>query len=76
MWRWTLGKFLIAVGPMYIIGLVGGLLVGGFLDVSLDDVVAAVGIGGYIATLALGGYVVRMALRKKYKGFRLALVPS
>ena len=70
-WRGPLVGFLFAIGIAFAIGFVEG-----FVDDLLDDLRPATTIVVFILTWAWWIYVVRMALRKKYKGFRLALIPE
>lgn len=69
MWRGTLGAVLIMYVGGFIIGLVGP-----FSRAAGDYLWSLVQIGDVVGGLVWWLYVVRMALRKKYKGFRLAVI--
>ena len=68
-WRWVLGGALIG----FVIGLPIGFFgrMGGMPPESIAAVSGAIGV---VFSLIWGVVVVRMALRKQYRGFRVALV--
>lgn len=68
-WRAVLGGIVFG----FVVGFVGGFL-GGAIGAAPDKVETIVTALAVPAGLAWGVVVVRMALRKRYRGFRLALV--
>jgi hypothetical protein len=71
VWRGVLG----AVSIGFVVGFIMGAVMGA-AGVPLQTIQSVSGIVGLFIGLAWGIVVTRMALQKKYKGFRLALVPA
>ncbi len=80
VWRAWLGGMLFGGIAGFIAGGVAGVILAfasSATSASLNEIGGMVGgIAGIVAGLTWGVYVVRMALRKKYRGFRLALIPE
>jgi cation transporter-like permease len=71
LWRGIVGGFVFGA----IIGAIAGVaaaLLGG----SVQDVVLFNSVLGPVVGIVWATFVVRMALRKKYAGFRIALIPT
>jgi ABC-type nitrate/sulfonate/bicarbonate transport system permease component len=78
IWRGTLGAFLVGFAIGFLVGFVFGLIQGasGTAGASQETIRLIITVLTVPAALAWWMLVVRMALRKRYKGFRLALVST
>jgi hypothetical protein len=70
VWRSVLGGMLIGGGIGFLIGIIGA-----FAGVDRETIVQVASILGTALGVVWNLLVTRMALRKKYRGFRIALLP-
>lgn len=74
VWRGVLGALLIGAAVGFVIG-VAGTIAASMFGFPVEPVRQVSSVAGGIVGLGWGLVVVRMALEKRYKDFRIALVP-